>query len=321
MLPVRIDAVIPWVDGSDRALNAERSKYASPSDLSDDNVAGPGRYSQIGEIRYCVASILRFAPFIRKIFIVADSQEPGLSEMLFRYFPDRAADVVTVDHKTIFRGWEDALPVFNSRAIETLIWNIPELSRHFVLFNDDFMLVKETSREDFFLTEDTPVCYGTMMPVWFERFLRALKPSHIGFKAAMLKAVELYGVKSPGFINLGHTPRPLLKDWFEEWAVRREDMVRLNISYKFRSAAQFQTQEAFYMDMLERGKLKLVSDREAALYFRRRSNGYTASKLASFERDKKRKFVCFNALNYCPESEQAAIFGWLSSRIGIDLTF
>ena len=318
MSDFRIDAVIPWVDGSDRVLNAERSKYASPSDLSDDYVAGAGRYSQIGEIRYCVASILRFAPFIRKIFIVTDSQEPGLSGMLGRYFPDRAADVVTVDHKTIFRGREEALPVFNSRAIETLIWNIPELSRHFILFNDDFMLVKETSREDFFLSEDIPVCYGTLMPVWFEKFLRVLNPSHIGFKAAMLKAVEVYGFRSFRFINLGHTPRPLLKDWFEEWAVRRDDMVRLNTSYKFRSAEQFQAQEAFYMDRLINGKLKLVSDVDAALYFLRRRKGYTASKLASFERDTKRKFVCFNALNYCPEAEQTAIFSWLSSRIGID---
>ena len=68
--PFPIDALVPWVDGDDPVLRAKRQRYLDPSAARNDDVAGATRFKSIGEIRYCVASILRFAPFIRKIFII-----------------------------------------------------------------------------------------------------------------------------------------------------------------------------------------------------------------------------------------------------------
>ena len=65
-----IDVVLPWVDGSDPELAARRARYAQGDALVNEEVGGSTRYASVGEIRWCVASLLRFAPFVRKIFIL-----------------------------------------------------------------------------------------------------------------------------------------------------------------------------------------------------------------------------------------------------------
>ena len=312
-----IDALFPWVDGSDPVLSARRAQYAAGDALHNDEVGGTTRYASLGEVKYCVASLLRFAPFLRKVFIVTDGQDPGLRPMLEKYFPDRADDVVIVDHKVIFKGWEQFLPTFNSNSIDVLIWNIPELSERFVYLNDDMMLIRPVTPEDFFRPEGV-VCYGTRFPAFFGRVLRSLRPSHIGFKAAMLRALELEG-GGRYFINLGHAPCPMLKSWFEDWAGRRPDMVELNLRDKFRSLEQFEGQEPFYLDMDRRGRLVLIPDKKAAFYFKRHGGrDYVAKKLRSFDKDHTRKYVCFNSLNLCTPEEAGQVLRWLGGRIGIE---
>ena len=65
---VPIDVVITWVDGDDISHREKRRKYASADELTNDDIGGEIRYKSVGEIRYCLASILRFAPFVRKIY-------------------------------------------------------------------------------------------------------------------------------------------------------------------------------------------------------------------------------------------------------------
>lgn len=310
-----IDAVLPWVDGSDPALAAKRARYASGDALTNQEVGGSTRFASVGEIRYCVASLLQFAPFLRKIFIVTDGQDPGLGPMLRARFPEREGDVVIVDHRVIFRGHEDALPTFNSNSIDTLIWNIPDLSEQFIYLNDDYMLIRPTTPEDYF-RDDQVVCYAERFPAWFERVLRRLRPAHVGYKASMLRALELMGGGSH-FINLGHAPCPMLKSWFARWADERPDMVTLNLRDKFRHVDQFEAQEPFYLDMERKGRLVLISDRAASLCFNGRDSlDYVTRKLREFDADTTRKFVCFNSLNLCPEDGIRQVIDWLDRRIG-----
>ena len=311
-----IDAVLPWVDGSDPALAARRAQYAGAGVLSNEEVGGSSRYASVGEIRWCVASLLRFAPFLRRIFIVTDGQDPDLGGMLREHFPERAEDVVVVDHRVIFRGREEALPTFNSNSIDTLIWNIPDLSERFIYLNDDYMLLRPTLPEDYF-RGDRVVCYAKRLPAWFVRVLRCLRPSHGGYKASMLRALELMG-GGGHIINLGHAPCPMLKSWFERWAAERPDMVALNLRDKFRSVDQFEAQEPFYLDMERKGRLILISDLEASLCFKKRDvKDYVDRKLREFDADRTRKFVCFNALNLCTPDEIGRVSAWLDARIGI----
>ena len=67
-----IDAVITWVDGNDPLHKKKIEKILSLEENKRLYV-GSSKYKQIGEIYFCVLSIIKFAPFVRYIFIVSDS--------------------------------------------------------------------------------------------------------------------------------------------------------------------------------------------------------------------------------------------------------
>ena len=127
-----IDAVIAWVDGSDPKL-LEKRKHFHNSELKEK---APGldstRFSSLNEVSYCILSILKFAPFIRNIFIVTDNQDPKLNKVVQKYFPERVSDISIVDHREIFHGYENYLPTFNSICISNMLWRIKGLSNQFV---------------------------------------------------------------------------------------------------------------------------------------------------------------------------------------------
>lgn len=313
-VPFPIDAVIPWVDGSDPALAARRARYLDGKAATDDEVAGETRYRSVGEIRYAVASILRFAPWIRHIYIVTDGQDPSLGEMLSAHFPERLDDVSVVDHRVIFRGREEFLPVFNSRSIDTLIWNIPSLSEHFIYFNDDFAILRPVFPEDFFPEDGKVVCYGNWYPVALARLLRAIRPSHVGFKTAMLTAWEKFGT-GRRFILLSHTPRPMLKSWFEEWEAAYPALVEGNLHDKFRNVRQFQAQEPFCLSMAQSGRLVLRPDGPEALYFKPKGLRHDRRRFARLRKDRSHRFLCLNSLDRCEEPLRTEILRWLDGCI------
>ncbi|NUR85504.1 MAG: hypothetical protein HOY71_15595, partial [Nonomuraea sp.] len=79
---------------------------------------------------------------IRHVWIVTDQQVPP--------WLDLSSPLVTVvDHREIFAD-ADALPTFNSHAIESRLHHIPGLSEHFLYFNDDFFLGRVTTPGQFF---------------------------------------------------------------------------------------------------------------------------------------------------------------------------
>ena len=137
----KIDAVITWVDGSE-----PNYKLKLEENLKNKKIINR-QYLQANEIHFCVASIIKFAPFVRKIFIVTDNQKPNLNEV--RHFVS-LNKVEIIDHKEIFRDNMDFLPTFNIRSIDALLFKIKNLSNKFIYFNDDMFLIKETSEEEWF---------------------------------------------------------------------------------------------------------------------------------------------------------------------------
>lgn len=315
-----IDIVIPWVDGDDPAHRAERQKHTAGTNSGNlEDVGGDSRFSSIGEIFYCVLSINVFAPFVRKIYIITDGQDPQLERPLAKALPEGHIPMEIIDHKVIFRGYEEYLPTFNSRAIETLIWRIPGLSERFLLMNDDFMFIGKTCPEDFFQSERT-VCYAKMLPAWWARLLRMLRPEkkghkRISFKDSMLNAVDIMG-GSRRFMFLGHTPRALRRSFYEDFFKGREDVIIRNICHKFRNAEQFNSQELFYISEYRKGRCVVINTDKRLVYLNpKKKKGYIDRKLAMFERRKDAIFCCVNALSLADRMEQMKIMGWVRNRI------
>lgn len=186
-----IDAVITWVDGDDPAHAERRSAYLEHNHHPAS--VAPTRFASRDEIRYCAASLLKFCPFIRKIYIVVDGQKPWPIESIFRDNEAFRFKIEVVDHSVLYGEHADLLPVFSSRSIETMLHRIPDLSEHFVYLNDDMFIGRELGQE-FFFKSSLPVLRGTYKST--SAIVRRLKtafsrgPKRAGFKEAQRKAAE-----------------------------------------------------------------------------------------------------------------------------------
>ena len=154
-----IDVVIAWVDGSDPKLKVKRELFIHGEITFNTQGVQATRFASSNEIRYCILSILKFAPFVRNIYIVTDDQNPNYIDYINRYFPERLSSIKIVDHKEIFRGFEEHLPTFNSISIGNMIWRINDLSENFAYFNDDVFLIREVKPTDWVLN-NRPVLRG-----------------------------------------------------------------------------------------------------------------------------------------------------------------
>lgn len=308
-----IDAVITWVDGSDPVHRSKIRGYAPERAFTENDVAGPTRFANDGEIHWCVASIRRYAPFIRKIWIVTDGQDPHVQ--------DGNIPVEVVDHKQIFRGYEDFLPVFNSVAIETMTWRIPGLSDHYVEFNDDFLVCRPLAPEDFFAQDGTPVCHAVRSCIAFDRFTRALKKKENGHRKVTFKGLMLNGAVLAGarfrYLRLNHTPRPLNRLWFENWYGEHPEELRRNISFRFRNPDQFTPQEVQFVSLWRSGKLDLKPVKGNLFYMETRSGkDYIRKKLERFRKGNY-KYMCLNSVDRTGPEDRKLIDETVRDLVGL----
>ena len=309
-----IDAVITWVDGADPAHAAKMKAFGGKYTFVDDDVAGATRYANEGEIYRCVASIRKFAPFVRTIFIVTDAQDP--------HIPEGNIPVKIVDHKEIFRGHEDNPPVFNSIAIETMTWRIPGLAEHYIEFNDDFMLCAPLQPEDFFEAEGTPVMYTKKYSMTYVTLSRMMKRREHGHKKVTFKGLMVNGARVAGarfvMLKIYHTPRSLNRTFFEDWYGAHPEHMERNISYRFRDANQFSSEELFFVRMWKQGKLRLRRGKDYMFYFEpKKKKGYIERKM-EYLHNRPWKFCCFNSLDQAPESVRQTILDWMDETVRMD---
>ncbi len=137
---MEIDYVIAWVDGQDPAHMAARRQFAPDSARTHFEAITSERYLDNGEIYYNIASVIKFAPFIKRIFIITDHQKPRLLDAFKHEGKCDASFIQIVSHDDIFEGLPAVRPSFNARAIEGAMWRIPGLSEHFIYSNDDFFV-------------------------------------------------------------------------------------------------------------------------------------------------------------------------------------
>ena len=103
------------------------------------------RTSNNNELKYSIRSIIEYAPWVNHIYILTNSPKKIPS-----WFNDNYKDKITLyGHDEIFPK-HIKTPNTNSNVIETTIHTIPNLTEHFIYFNDDFFLGRPTKYTDFF---------------------------------------------------------------------------------------------------------------------------------------------------------------------------
>lgn len=134
-----IDFVILWVDDTDPIWRAKKAEYTGAK-FSEGN--SDARYRDWDTLKYWFRGVEKFAPWIRNVYFVTDDQKPAW---------------LNVDHPKL--KWvkhtdfipAEYLPAFSSNVIEWNLHRIEGLSEHFVYFNDDMFLIRDTRPEDFFV--------------------------------------------------------------------------------------------------------------------------------------------------------------------------
>ena len=315
----RIDAVITWVDGNDINHRQKRYRYCPQDVLSASDKAGDERYANIGEIFWCVASINRFAPWINRIFIVTDEQNPHVDEFLAVNFPEGHIPVEIIDHKQIFEGYEEHLPTFNSISIETMTWRIPGLSDYYIEFNDDLMLTAPVQPEDFFTEDGKVICYGKWASMPLTRLTRLLKPNGtVTTKSSHANGAAMAGCRL-WYLRLDHCQKALRRDFWEDYYKENQDKLLANIQFRFRDTRQFTSQALQYVMLHREGKCVVKSVGSDMFFFQ--PNGTHEYFLRKFEKLKnfQGKFLCLNSIEKTDELERKQLVGWIHGKLGLKM--
>lgn len=304
-----IDAVILWVDGNDQKHYEKMLPYlADKEDIQNKKFRT--RFDHVNEIKQTIDSIIKFAPYIQNIYIVTDQQTPDFlkdNSVASSIYPK----VKIIDHKVVFRGYEEYLPVFNCRPIESCIHRIPNLAEHFVYFNDDFFLINKTKPEDFF-KNGLPVLRGKWVEFDINIFYKKFKKAKMGHKIAQQKAALLVGFNN--YYNFKHTPHPLRKSTFENYFNANKDVFIENIRHKFRNENQF-TPQGLANHIEIKNKTCVLKDDLQLMYFRSFKKPLLWYKFKFKFQSNKKLFLGLQSLDLCPQPILAFLLSWLEKRL------
>ena len=166
-----VDVVYTWVNGSDPVWFREMMRYRdleaaaaagviggaqapatadAAANSSSHDASGANRYRDNDELRFSFRSVEKYAPWVRRIFLVTNGQVPAWLNI-------EHPRVSVVTHAEIFAN-ASHLPVFSSPAIEMNLHRIPGLSARFIYLNDDVMLGSAVWPDDFITGAQVRVC-------------------------------------------------------------------------------------------------------------------------------------------------------------------
>jgi len=313
-----VDAVITWVDGADPAHKANRDHHlAHAATPLHDNGTNPHRWVCSDELNYCVRSIANHAPWVRRIWIITDSQTPVIT----RLSPEFSSKIRIIDHCEIFAGYENALPTFNSLSIETMLWRIPHLAEHFLYFNDDVFLTAPVTPSDFF-ADDGPVLRGK----WTNHSDLAASGAARDDASLLnhfnqINAAQMIGYSADHVFESAHVVHPMQRSVMAELFERYALEFARNASYRFRDTAQFLPQSLHNHACLADGRAAILDTRDylhvAVGALDRWSAKDVSGYLGRADRDAI-KIVCVNDL---PEVERSFPDArvWIEEAIGARL--
>ncbi|EFA80670.1 glycophosphotransferase [Heterostelium album PN500] len=122
-----IDIVYTWVNGTDPNNILGRTKREEQKKIKP---LAMNRVRDLMGLKYSLRSIKKHVPWVRKVFVVTDSQYPY-------WFNTSNKEIEFIFHKDFFKNTSH-IPTFNSNGIEWNFHNLPNsVSDCFLYFNDD----------------------------------------------------------------------------------------------------------------------------------------------------------------------------------------
>jgi hypothetical protein len=249
-MSIKIDFVIPWVDGNDPIWKKEFTQY-SPTNKTLNTAS---RFKDWNNLQYIFRAFEEFTPWVNKIFFITYGHLPSWLNV-------NHPKLVIIKHSDYIP--QEYLPTFSSHPIELNLHRIKNLSEHFVYFNDDLFILEKLNPREFFI-DNLPVDIAILdtlhdglighivlndIDIINKNFNRHVNPM-LSKKKIVLNNLSKwfhpsYGLQSlqtlfllrwkghTGFIS-NHHPQPYLKSVFQEVWSKEFDRLEQTSSSKFR---------------------------------------------------------------------------------------
>lgn len=137
-----IDVVYLWVDGGDPVWQEERARVLGTSSVQGEPSQGTWLFRDRDELLYSLRSLEENAPWVRKVHLLTANQVPPWLNL-------KHPRLEVHFQRDIFAE-PQALPTYNSHAIESQIHRIPGLSEHYIVMNDDVFFGRPVEPSQFF---------------------------------------------------------------------------------------------------------------------------------------------------------------------------
>lgn len=318
-----IDVIVTWVDGRDpyhiERKNASLERHHRWNLKYTASGKSAVRFTDNNEIEYCLRGIRKFMPWVNNIFLVTDSQCPRFLTADVR----SQLGIQIIDHRQIFDGYEEFLPTFNSRSIETALYRVPGLASQYIYFNDDFIPVAPAIPEDFFTAEGVVV-----RGQWLDQNIPRLPTAVLAFALrvtalfsskdrsahllAQMKSARLAGFKNRYYKAL-HAPHPVRTETLIKFFHDHPNIFKKNIKYQFRNMNQFVGHPLAHH--LEASADRLVQhDGHDCVTF---SFGKEINENAVLQSlaEKNIKFICLQSLELASDNLKNSIIEFLDHKI------
>ncbi|MDH0201927.1 Stealth CR1 domain-containing protein [Comamonas aquatica] len=303
-----IDIVIAWVDGNDPEWKRRRSEYIS--DVETRDALDETRFASNDEIYFCIASILKYVPFCRNIFLVTDRQVPEFIQEFHNQGLCPIDKIRIVDHSEIFSGYEDYCPTFNSLSIESLLWRINGLSNNFIYLNDDFFFNAPAKIEDFFV-EEKMVAYGhweRSTPLKSKLLIRRFAEKIFNLKqepkhtVSQMLGADILGLNK--FFKVHHYPHAMNVEVLENFFKTHPSELVKQIRHRFRSIQQINPVSLSIHLKIKKGEAVLRSDIPVAYL----KNAQGVDGFLSALDSKDIKYGCVQSLDQFPKIQAESIY-------------
>lgn len=312
---IPIDAVIPWVDVGDAKHLEKVLKYIPKTEVERRKKLKK-QLIEVEELKYVVHSILKYAQFIRHIYIVTDNQRP---KFLNTSNADVYAKVKIIDHKEIFKEDVPYLPVFNPLSIETKFYEIPNLSEHFIYFNDDFFLLKPVTQSHFF-QKGNPVIRGKWRKfredIFYKKIIQKKKHKKYSYRTSQDSSAKTIGFNK--VFRGQHTPRPLRQSTLKTFFNQNREIEITNINTKFRNVEQLNVQAvANHIEIKNKTCLKVYNYQLVKITSHKRSIAWLYFFLNVLTKKRNAFFLNIQQLNLYSENNRRFVLNWLENKFKI----
>lgn len=306
-----IDLVVTWVDGSDANWQKKRdfwlAKEGEKPERTGQTDTRAERYRDFDTLRYFFRGVEENAPWVRYVHFVTEGHLPS-------WLNTEHPKLRIIRHEDFMP--KDALPTFNSNALELNFHCIQGLSERFVYCNDDMFFVRKTTSRDFFRKKKPvdmlalqPVVANPKNPVMSNILLNdtvvisrhfdkrsvmkkhADKFFHIGYPP-MYFIYNLLETAFPlytGFYTV-HGPAPLMKSTYKELWEKEGAVLSETTARKFRSAGDV-TQYLFREWEKQKGNFCPVNLHRKFAYY---EVGESEKRLSDILSDRRITNICLN---------------------------